>query len=118
ERLVASRAYSTRDQSGVGHSSQHRRRPVGELNPGKSGVEGLRSDIQAMPELRPKPFRGVDPSAFGDVLRSKLRAELRDFGRLAPTGVILPQPALRGQIVPPLLAQRQRSVLVIDRNWA
>ena len=100
KRLVAGGANAALDQSRIGDPGQHRRHPVGEFNPGKSGVERLRSDVQAMPELGPKPLRGVDPSTFGDVLRPKLGAELRDFGCLAPAGVILPQPALRGRDCP------------------
>src|ERR1700722_543107 len=118
ERLVTSGAHPPFDQSRVGDAGEDGRRPVGELNPGEGGAERLRSDVQAVPELGPKPFRGVDPAALRNVLGSKLCAELGDFGRLAPTGVILPQPALRVGVVLPLGAPRQGLVLVVNRNRA
>ena len=102
ERLVAGGADPPLDQSRVGDAGEHGRDPVGEFDPGEGGPECRWSDVQAMPELGPEPFRGIDPAALRNVLRPKLGAELGDPGRLAPTGVILPQPALGVEIVLPL----------------
>ena len=77
ERLVAGGADAALDQSRVGDAGEHGRNPVGELDPGEGGAERLGSDVQAMPELGPEPFRGVDPAAFGDVLRPKLALRAR-----------------------------------------
>ena len=71
-----------------------------------------------MPDFGPEPFGGVYPAAFGDEPRPKLGRELRDFRGLAPARVILPQPALRVEIVFPPLAKGQRTILVVDRNRA
>jgi hypothetical protein len=118
ERLVAGGANAPFDQSRIGDAGEHRGDPVGELNPGEGGGECLRRDIQAMPELGPEPLRGVDPAAFRNVLRPKLGAELGNLGRLSPTGVILPQPALGVEVVPPPGARGQRPIPVINRNRA
>ena len=118
ERLVAGGADAALDQPRVGHAGEHGRNPVGELNPGVGGVERLRRDIQAMPDLRPEPFGGVDAAAFGDVLRTKPGAEFSDPGRLAPARVILPQPALRVEVALPLRVRCERLVARVDRDRA
>src|SRR5579863_2689412 len=71
-----------------------------------------------MPELGPEPFRGVDPAAFGDVLRTKFGRELGDLRRLAPARVILPQPALRVEVVLPLWLRRESLIARVDRDRA
>ena len=106
ERLVAGGADSAFDSARVGRRRRARRESSRRVRPRsrrRRNVSG--ADIQAMPDLGPEPFRGVDSAAFRDVLRPELGAELSDLGRLAPTGVILPQPALRVEVVLPLGAR-------------
>ena len=47
---------------------------------------------------------------------AQLRGKFRDATRLAPSGVVLPKPALRGKILLPLLVERERAVVSVDRD--
>ena len=47
-----------------------------------------------------------------------LRGEFRDPGRLAPAGMILPEPALGVQVLPPLRREGQRKIFSIHRERA
>src|ERR1700727_2871708 len=118
EGLVTGGADTSFDQSRIDDTSEDGGDPVGKLDPREGSAERFGSDIQTAPELGPEPFRRVDPAAFRNVPGAKLCAEFGDFGGLAPTGVILPQPALRVEVVLPFGARRQRLILVVNRNWA
>ena len=54
--FVAGRANAALHLGGIGHTGQHRGHPVGKLHPRVSGVENLRGDGEAVPDLRPPPF--------------------------------------------------------------
>src|SRR6202042_2335041 len=118
EGLVTGGADTSFDQSRVDDPSEYGGDPVGKFNPGESSAERLGSDIQTVPDLSPKPLRRVNPAAFRNVLGANLCAELGDFRRLAPTGVIFPQPALRVEVVLPFGARSQRLIFVVNRNRA
>ncbi len=72
ERLVAGGADAALDLHGIGHAGQHRGNPVRDLDPRIGRLEHGGGDVQAPPDLRPEPFRGIDAAAFGDVLRADL----------------------------------------------
>ena len=116
ERLVAGGADPSFDQPRIDDAGENGRRPVGQLDPGIGGVECLRRDVQAMPDLGPEPLGRIDAAALGDVSRTKLRAEFGDPGGLGPARMILPEPALGRKIGLPSLVERQGPVCRVDRN--
>ena len=61
----------------------------------ESGAERFGSDVEAMPDLGPKPFRRVSIPAFRDEIGPILRRDRRDLCGLAIARVILPEPAIR-----------------------
>jgi len=102
----------------IGDAREHRGHPVTEFNPGVRGGEDLRVHLQAVPEFGPEPFRGIGVAALGDVLRSVLGRQFRDFGGLAPAGVILPQPALGVEVFCPLFIGGEGAVRGVHGNRA
>ncbi len=56
-RLVPGRADAAADLARIGHAREHRWNVVGKLDPACGGIEDVRRDFQAVPDLRPEPFR-------------------------------------------------------------
>ncbi len=115
-RLVPGGADRADDLSGIVHAREQRRNVVGELDPARRRVEHIRRHLQAAPDLRPPPFRGVDAADRREVLGRVTFGELGDLGRFRRRRVILPEPRLRRQVVPPARIECQRPGVAIDRK--
>ena len=118
KRLVPRCAHAALHFPRVGDAGQKRGHPIGEFHPRIGGLEHLRIDRKAVKDLRPEPFRGIGVAAFCDILRPAPCSHRRDAGGLAPGGVVLPQPALRGEVAGPFSVEGQRPVVAIDRDRA
>ena len=95
---------------------QESRDEIGELDPACRRVEDVGGDLEAAPDLRPEPLRGVDAADGGEVLRGVLAGRLRDRRRLRGAGVVLPEPRLRRQVTLPLRVEGQGLVPGVDRD--
>ena len=63
---------------------EHRRNEVGQLDPARRGVEHVRRDLQAAPDLRPPPLGRIGAADRRQQLRRVRARGLGDRGRLAP----------------------------------
>ena len=68
-----------------------------------------------MPKLAPLPLRGIGVTALCDIVRTMLRSGFGDPCGLAKAGVVFPKPALRVEIVLPLLLQPKRDIVFV--HW-
>ena len=118
ERLVPGSADATLHREGILHSGQDGGNPVGQLHPGIGGVKDLRCNLQAPPDLAPPPLGGIGVSALGDVAGSVLGSEFGDEGRLFPSRMVFPEPALGMEILFPLGIVSQCTILAVDRDRA
>src|SRR5689334_24969177 len=87
-------------------SGESCRDEVGQLHPGISRVKYSRSTAQAMKDFAEKPFAGINPAAFGEILRTNFFGELRDLARFLDAGVILPKPGHRVRVAGEAFFQR------------
>src|SRR5437764_11046859 len=81
---------------------------VGQLDPGVSSLEHSWSAAQAMQDFAEKPFAGIHPATFGEVLRTNFSSQLRDLARLFDTGVIFPKPGHGVGVIREALFKRKR----------
>ena len=100
----------------VVHTGEQRRNPICELHPRIRSLEYVRSDFLAVPDFAPEPLRGIRVAAFGDEMRAVFGRQSGDAGRLSPTRVVLPEPALRVEVLAPLRQHAERAVPRIDRQ--
>ena len=84
-RLVAGGADAAHDLSGLVDAGQQRRHEVGELHPARGRVEHVGRDLQAVPDLRPPPLRGVRAADRREQLR-RMRARARSVIAAASAG--------------------------------
>ncbi len=97
---------------GIG-PGQHRRQPVGVLDPGVRGIEDFRVHPQAMENFAEEPLGGIGPAALGQIVRPLPAGQFRDLGRLGVAGVVLPEPRLGVGVVPERLQHRQRRAVAV-----
>jgi len=115
-RFVARRTHAALDVPGPRVPHQQGRDVVAELDPACRRFEYLGGDVQAMPDLRPEPFRGICPAGLVQVLRAMLLRERRDLLCLGHGGVVFPQPGQGIGVALEPRVESQRYAFLIHRD--
>ncbi len=116
--LVAGRAHAPLDVAGILDAGQDRGDVVRQLHPARGGLEDVGGHLQAAPDLGPEPLRRVDAADGREVFGGVVPGHRGDGRRLLGRGVVLPEPGMGGEVVPPGGVEGQGPVAPSSPGWA
>ena len=115
---MAGAADAAFDGLGVFDAGEDGGNPVGKLDPGIGGFEDGGGGAAAVEDFGPEPLGGVGVAALGDEVRADFGGEGGDLGGFFDGGVVLPEPAVGGEVTGPFFVEGERGVGRVNGDGA